>query len=179
MDKFIIRDKNTKEIIKDRVNYPSIDKDKEIKGFDYDKCEIFIIKEESKPIVDENKEILEKVESYTTKKSKDYYNTRILEITWKINQLPAQTIINKLNKSLGDHLDSQYPIWERVKHAGEGAYILWNKSESDLTQEELDRKVFIDSTYEWIKGCREERDRREVEFLTNNTFPSFEWENRP
>ena len=97
---------------------------------------------------------------------------------YKVVDLPTQHIINKLNEGLGNYLDSVYPLWERAKHAGEGNYINWDKD--NLTQEQIDKKAYIDSIYAWITRCRQERDLREKEFLINGTIPDFyNWEPRP
>lgn len=168
MDKFIIREINTGEIIKRGISYPNTDNNSEIIGFDYNKYEIFQIKENNKPVYDDKQETVEKIEIYTNKKSK-FPKTKIFEINWKINKLSKQTIINKLNKSLVDHIDVQYPIWERIKHIDE--LVLDNLDE--------ERENYIKSCKNWLNSCRGERDERENEFLVNNIFPSFEWENRP
>jgi hypothetical protein len=170
MDKFLIRDKKTKEV-KERYGYPNSDPSKELTGFDYDNYDLFVVVENEKPIIDENKEFSELVEKFSLKKSGKYARTRIFERSWEIKQLPTQTVRNKLNKSLGEHLDSEYPEWKRQKHSDE-----LNGVFGEITEE---RKRYIQNCKNWEKSCREERRKRDEEFLTNEVFPSFEWEPRP
>jgi len=98
---------------------------------------------------------------------------------YEVINYTSEDVINKLNESLGTHLDENYPIWERVKHAGEGNYILLSMIDGKLTKEQSDRKKYIDDVYDWITKCRADRDVRELDYIEKNKFPSFEWDVRP
>ncbi len=177
--KYIIKNKKTGETIKYLEKFPSKDINKPIIGFDYKNNDIFIVIEELCPLYNENKSYLEKKIIYSEELHPDYYKVKICKHTEIIKDYSQKIVLEKLNTSLGEHLDSQYPLWERIKHSGEGIYTLWDKTEGEITQEQADRKTYIDSVYVWITSCRNERDIKENEFINNNAFPSFEWENRP
>ncbi len=116
---------------------------------------------------------------YTDDLFEDYKHLKIANVNYIVEDIPQDEIIERLNNSLGAHLDNSYPLWERAKHSGIGNYILWNKTEGELTSVELATKAKIDNTYAWITQCRAERDEREQNYKDNDIFPSFEWEERP
>jgi hypothetical protein len=102
----------------------------------------------------------------------------ILNITYTTERLTDDQINENLNNSVGQHLDSLYPEWERSKHAGESLrYML--KGQENWTPEDLDRINYIQSTADWCRSCRELRDQKETELRTNGTLPAFEWPERP
>ena len=41
--------------------------------------------------------------------------------THPIIQLDNETIINNVSEQLGDYLDEEYPLWERIKHTAYGS----------------------------------------------------------
>jgi len=181
MFKYIIKNRITGEIIKKHNKYPNKIEGSKLVDFDYDQYNIFIIVEGNVPKCDPDKEFLKEELIYVDDyyKTNEYYKVKICQKSWNKFLYSKPVIIDKLNESLGNFLDREYPIWERTKHAGEGSYILNLMITGNLTEEEIKRKEYIDSTYNWITNCRLERDRRELEYLTNNIFPSFEWEARP
>lgn len=83
---------------------------------------------------------------------------------WELVEYPQESIISKLDDSLGEHLDANYPVWKRTKHLRE------------LETADEERAAYIQSLFDWEDRCRTERDLRETEYLNNNVFPSFEWE---
>lgn len=176
---FIITNKNNK-ILKSWRKYPGKDIKEAPNGFMHNNFNIYIVIDEI-PEYNTDFQNIKKLDGY--KFTEDtYHGNRHIKICnpiYEVTNKSSYQIIRVLNDSLGQFLDSEYPLWERAKHAGEGCYILWNKTEEELTEEELKRKEYIDSTYKWITSCREERDRREIEFLTNDVLPSLDWESRP
>lgn len=176
--KFIIKD-NKGKTVKELNNYPNINMGDKLVGFDYDKFIIYVIVEDNRPAYDPDKEFLQKNEECTDIIYPGSHQIKMCFHRWEVLKHQQSVIIEKLNASLGNHLDEQYPIWERAKHAGEGTYILWDKSENKITQAQLDRKAYIDSVYAWITKCRTDRDKKETEFINKKIFPSFEWTDRP
>jgi hypothetical protein len=177
--KYLITDLDN-NIIKECKDYPGKNIESLPIGFEVDKYKIHIIV--NIPInYDPNFQRFEKDKGYIFTEDVYLDNSHIFICHPKYNIIDStpQQVIQTLNKSLGEFLDIEYPLWERAKHAGEGNYILWSKSEGDLTIEELARKKYIDDTYTWISNCRKERDNKENEFLTNGTLPSLDWEARP
>lgn len=177
--KYIIRNRETQKVIKELNSFPTKYQGSPIEDFDYDNNEIFVIVEEVRPDYDTNKSYLRKTITYTEDFQPGFYQVKVCRYDWKVVNHSKETVIQKLNESLGIYLDEQYPIWERIKHAGEGNYILLAMIEGDITQDQLDRKTYIDTVYDWITQCRADRDIRENEFVNNDIFPSFEWTDRP
>jgi len=177
--KYIIRNKETQEIIKELNSFPTQDKANAIVGIDYTTQEIFKVILEAHPTYDANKSKLEKTITYSSDLVVGYHQIQACTHGWSIVDYSNATVIEKLTASLGVHLDEQYPLWERSKHAGEGNYILWSKTEGGLSAEETARKAYIDSIYAWITQCRLDRDTREAALLNDGTFPSFVWTPRP
>jgi len=174
--KYIVFNKKTKEQ-KILEAYPRKDISEPLVGAEDIRMYVIIDK---RPIFDENKSSLKIGEIELT--SDVYENHKHLLIAnqlYDIIDYPKEVIINKLNTSLGNYLDEQYPLWERAKHAGEGNYILLDMIVGKNTTDQLDRKLYIDSVYNWITKCRADRALREKEYLENDIFPSFEWDKRP
>ena len=127
-----------------------------------------------------NKSYLVRNIEFTNDLQAGYHQVKICRHSWAITDYDKDTVVEKLNASLGIYLDTQYPLWERSKHSGEGNYINWAKTEPEgLSQDQIDRKAYIDSVYAWITQCRTDRDTKENEYVNNGTFPSFEWTDRP
>jgi len=168
---------NTKTGIGTRKKYPRKDLEPII-GLSED-IKIYVIIEENQPRYDNNQYYLEKTESYTEEIYDNYEHIFIYRISWKPIEHPKPKIINNLNKSLGDYLDTEYPLWERTKHLAEKIELL-NKDEHMLSESERERLELITGLDDWINRCRTERDVKEEEYVTNNVFPDFDnWDSRP
>ena len=177
MEKFIFKNIQTGQIV--LSTYPRKDISEPLEGKSSNLIQIYKIIDKI-PTYDTNKQrIINKNNYIFTEEINEYSHIKNAYVEYEITDISNEEIIERLNISLGTYLDEVYPLWERAKHAGEGSYILWNKTESDLTTEELTRKSYIDNMYNWITRCRKERDEREKNLIENNEFPSFEWEPRP
>jgi len=174
---YIVRDKQTLEfnVIK---NYPRGDESKPIDGLE-ENLEIFKIIDVA-PLFDINKQRLS-IDGYLFTNEAYNEHIKIAKLNYIISDIPPDEIIKKLNNSLGNHLDSNYPFWEQNKHSGKGLrYISTLMQGGTPTQEEssyINSKVIV--LADWARRCRDERDKREKNYLENNIFPSFEWEMRP
>lgn len=93
------------------------------------------------------------------------------KLDWEILTYPQETIIERLNQSLGAYMDSEYLPETRIKHLGELMGL-----DGELTKE---RKAYLKALRKWETAQRKERDRRESAFINNNVFPSFNWEQKP
>ena len=173
--KYIIRNTETLEY-NELKSYPAKDESKPLHGLDED-LEIFKIVDEL-PEYDKDRQRISK-DGYIF--TDELYNShlKIANINYLIAEISQDEIVGKLTTSLGTHLDEQYPMWERIKHSGEGNYIVETQITKELTQAQIDRRTYIDSVYKWTVKCRDDRDLREKELIDNNTFPSFEWDDRP
>lgn len=129
----------------------------------------YFIEQQERPVYDAFKSYLKPFENLTDKKHPEYSHLLLCERGWEVVDYSQQTIVQKLNASLGEHLDNEYPLWERQKHSDE--LLIGNP--------DAERKTYIESLKTWEFSQRQERDNRETEYLTNGVFPSFTWEPRP
>lgn len=79
-----------------------------------------------------------------------------------------EAIIQRMNDSLGMHLDENYPLWKRQKHLAELI--------EGVTGERL---TYIDNLRAWEGRCRDVREQKESELINNNQLPAFDWEPVP
>lgn len=150
------------------VEYPHIDISEPVKGLG-DGILYYFINQAERPSYNADKSYLKPTEELTTNKHPEYSHLLLCERGWEVVDYPQQVIVEKLNSSLGEHLDYEYPLWERQKHSDE---LL-------IGSPDADRKTYIESLKMWEFSQRQERDNRENEYLTNGVFPSFAWEPRP
>jgi hypothetical protein len=128
-----------------------------------------IIETAEMPQYDVNTHTHKMVETLDFTPREDYPHMGTCRRSYEVYQLPNESIVAKLNNSLGEHLDSNYPLWQRQKHDDEIKYL-------EPTPERIE---YIKSLKIWEFGCRNDRDKREQELINNNTLPSFEWEPKP
>ena len=127
----------------------------------------YFIKEIKKPTYDKNKSFLVQNEDELVLGAT--YKTNVCNRSWSVEDYPNEVIIQRLNDSLGSHLDFNYPIPIRIKHIREKDKSITNQA----------RKDYIESLQNWEDSCRTECDDREQQFIDNNISPSFEWESKP
>jgi len=174
--KYIIHNKKEDiQVITEK--YPRADISEPLEGVN--DIQIYVIIDK-KPNYNPDKSCLKigKIE-LTTKVFEKYNHLLIANQLYDIVDFPKETVIDSLNESLGSHLDEQYPLWVRSKHAGEGTIILQAQLDGVATPEQLIRKTFLISMYDWATKCRVDRDIREKEYKDNDIFPSFKWDNKP
>ena len=86
-------------------------------------------------------DLIRKPDKLTTKKHPEYNHLLICERVYELVEKSQDEIIERLNTELGNYLDTEYPLWERTKHAGEGNYILLAMINDSVTDEQLQRKT--------------------------------------
>lgn len=123
----------------------------------------YFIEQKKRPVdFDHNKYFLEKYETFIEE-------SMTCERGFKLAERSKGEVIELLDNSLLNHLDGNYPLWKRLAHLEESLDSITSKQ----------RKDYIKSLKNWKKACRAERDDRELEFIKNNIFPSFEWTLKP
>ena len=157
-------DKNTGD--KKIVVYPRQDL-KPIIGLD-ENITYYGIIEESRPVHDYRTHSLKTVETFNDDAFEELLHIKTYTKSYSIEQLPNETIISNLNNSVGNHLDSSFPMWKQIKYLKELA--------NGITDE---RKAEVQPFFDWQNKCREERDLKEDELLNDNKLPSFDWEVMP
>lgn len=151
------------------VDYPHVDISKPVVGLDK-AIKYYFIEQADKPAFDADKSYLKPTQTLSTDVHPKYKHLLICYRGYEIIDYTQAAIIQKLNDSLGNHLDNEYPLWERQKHSDELAF------GSPTTE----RKAYIESLKTWEFAQREERDNRESEYITNGVFPDLHnWESRP
>jgi len=79
---------------------------------------------------------------------------KICLIEWNLQEKSQSTIINNLEKTFGDFIDSNYPIWKRVKDIVK----ITTKGEARKAQE---------------SNLRDELQQRIDNYINSGVFPSF------
>ncbi|MCJ7802751.1 MAG: hypothetical protein MUP82_10390 [Candidatus Marinimicrobia bacterium] len=172
---YIVRTKNG-EILKEHKEFPAKNKKESIKGF---KDDIFIVIENQKLDCDYNYQRLKLEENYTEKLHPDYKDVKICYHNWIVEQLSNDTIIENLKNNMGIYLDSEYPIYKRDKHAGEGCLYLLSRIDNNTTPEQESRKEYIINMFAWITRVRLECKKRIEDLKNDDIIPPFEWEVKP
>lgn len=105
---------------------------------------------------------------------------KIAQISYILTEYSQEEVISNLNNAVGNHLDTQFPEWERSKHAGISlrfAQVLIGGG--SLTAYEQSYLNYIIETADWCRDCRLQRDSFEQLYLTNGILPTVSFENRP
>lgn len=153
-----------------RVQYPNKDITKPLIGFTGDE-KYYFIQEDERPTCDYRTHRIERTEEYLDD-VKVYDHLPVYKVSYEVVQISNEEIIVNLNNAVGEHLDSQYPEWERIKHNAEITAMLVYQSI------DTERKEYIESLFNWSTQCRAERDEQEADLL-NGILPSFEFTDRP
>jgi len=127
------------------------------------------IEETEKPEYNPEKSYLKPVNRLDLSPNKTYPHLGTCYREWEIVDFPAETIVQRLNDTMGEHLDANYPQPVRLKHNEELQF-------RNPSTERIDK---IMKLKEWEWRIRDEKDKRELDFINNNIFPSFEWEEKP
>ncbi len=158
--------------------YPNIDINVKINVAD---TQYYSFIENEYPEFDSNYQKVSEEIILTDELYNDISHIKIAIREFTVSELTTAQIIENLNNSLGKHLDNNYPHWEQSKHSGKSLrYLNTILSGGTPTNEDsnyINEKVLI--LADWTANCRLSRDEKEIELLTNNKIPSFEWEERP
>lgn len=174
---YLIRNEKTGEVVK-KEKYPARDEDRPVVGLGED-LTIYKLKD-VKPLHNDNVEFLFNKGYLFTEET---YNAfiKIAKIDYEVVACLENEVVEKLNLSLGAHLDSLYPFWEQNKHSGKAIryiHTLLAGGTPDQTDTDyITSKVLV--LADWAKRCRDARDLKEKEFIKRGKVPAFEWEPRP
>lgn len=147
------------------VEYPCKDINKPAPGL-VKGIEFYFINEAERPTPDSRLYTVKRTERLTEDVNESYPHLKNAYIDYEVVQLSNEKIIENLNSSLGQHLDTNYPIWKRIKHADEL-----------ITGATTEREAYIQSLKDWEQSCRDLRDLKEKELIENNQLPDFNWPN--
>lgn len=136
----------------------------------------YLTVEDIKPEYNPKTQYLSSTETLTDNIHPKYPHLLINQKSWVVENFPTENIINELNDSLGIWLDEEYPVWKRIKHMNR---LITLNTISNLSEAEVNEKNYIEALQNWEQSCRNVRDIREQEFLTNGTFPLLTWDNQP
>lgn len=145
------------------VEYPNRDIAMPVQGLKTG-IEFYFINEGERLSIDSNTHKVVKSERLTTEINNQYPHLKNAYIDYEIVQLTNEQIVNNIDRSVGSHLDTNYPIWKRVKHADE--------LREGTT---IDRETYINSLKTWESDCRVLRDQKVNELINNNILPDFVW----
>ena len=114
-------------------------------------------------------EILRTEFELTDKHHEKYPHFFIANEVHIIERISDDQIIEQLNISLGEWLDSNYLVPTQIKHLYE---IMSNKA-SDI------KKASVTALTTWQEQCRALRDQRESDLFNSGTLPELTWPNPP
>lgn len=98
---------------------------------------------------------------------------------WELVEFSQDLIIEKLNHSVGDWIESNFPIWKQTKYLSRFIYLDMLKRDESITEDQLTEMAYLNDLDNWVIKCRADRDLRESDFINNGVFPSFEWDLMP
>ena len=160
------------------VNYPHIDIANPVAGLDGGIVYYYIDKLE-RPEIDFNKSYLKPTEVLTDKIHPEYSHLLVCERGYEVVDYPNETIIEKLNTAVGEWIESRMPLWKQSKYLGRYIGLKDLNKEGLLDQDRINEMNYYLSLWEWADKCRSDRDLREHEYINNDVFPSFVFDEMP
>lgn len=103
----------------------------------------------------------------------------VYNISYSVEQLPNDVIIQNLKDSVGQYIDEQYPYWEQNKHQAQIFRLLFEVGEANWDIYDQARFNWIHNLGNWARAQRNLRDQMEYELVEMGTLPDFIWEDRP
>lgn len=82
---------------------------------------------------------------------------KVCEVEYFLVEIEQAVVVNNLNSRFGKFIDNNYPLYKRI---------------NDLDKKTTDGDDRRDKYW----GLKSEREKRELNYINNNEFPSFEWE---
>lgn len=126
----------------------------------------YLIVEGEKPSYDSNMQELTESYELTETASEDYSHLLIANKVYTAEYYSNSVIIAKLEKNLGQHLDSEYLPVTRDKHSRE-----LQNLHGTLTDE---RKAYLLSLDEWLNENRKSCDDMITALENDGTYPTFD-----
>lgn len=139
----------------------------------------FYIEEENEPEYNSNQSYLSSSYELTDVFHDTYTHLLIATKTYTVSDYDSDIIIEKLNTSVGDHIESALPLWKQNKYLSRYIYLKELLDSGEITDDQISEMQYLGDLDTWANECRAERDNREEEYLNNGTFPSFEWDEMP
>ena len=112
----------------------------------------------------------------------DIYGTnklKIANITYPIIEKSEAQIINFLNQNLGEYLDSEQPLWKRVRDNTTANDMRWDIGKDQFTAKNHEDYDFIKSVEAWEKKCRKDRDNYEKHYKNTGTLQEVVYDVKP
>lgn len=127
----------------------------------------YIVEETERPPSSQFETIEETFELTDDPNAEHPYFFKAIQV-FTVTQIPNEAILQRMNDSLGRHLDDNYPLWKRQKHLYE------------VVKGSKDSRVdYIQNLKDWEDRCRASRDQKESDLINNNQMPTFDWEPVP
>lgn len=115
-------------------------------------------------------------EEFTETPHNEYPHIFICRRYYTLQQFEYSVINENLNLSVGNHIELNLPLWKSIKYT-QRLFELKNKAV--LSVAELEELDYITRLIDWTSRLREERDMREIQLVSYDILPSFEWEEVP
>lgn len=105
---------------------------------------------------------------------------KIVDVEYELVEKSESEIINYLNSSVGEYIDTNYPWWEQNKHQGRSLRFSQKlHSNIELTADEQAYLSYIIACADWAADCRQLRDDYEEIYRTEGELPEIAWPSRP
>lgn len=137
-----------------------------------------VIEEADAPTFNPDKSFLKVVYEMDFTPRADYPHLCTCVKRYDVIDYTQNTIIDKLNESY-EEAQNTVPQAERINNIADMMYYLYLQDYGVLSAEQSIKMQYINSLDNWRIRLRLEREKRELEYLTDNIFPSFEWELKP
>jgi hypothetical protein len=128
----------------------------------------YIVNEAEKPSINQFEFIKTNYET-TDKPNEKYPHFFVANEVHTVERISDEQIIEQLNSSLGEWLDSNYLVPTQIKHL----YELISNKASEL------KKQNVASLTTWQEQCRILRDQREADLFNSGILPELIWPNPP
>lgn len=118
-------------------------------------------------------------EEYTDEPSSTYPHIYVRRLWYELELNDVNQIIENLNNSVGDYLETCFPYWKQLKYLNRYVTLTEIQVESGLMSSEAIELEYIKSVRLWFDRVRLSRDEKEYNLVKNNVLPDFQWEAVP
>ena len=161
------------------VNYPNISLENKVAGL-VDGIRYYFIIESEKPAFNTEQSYIKQRDILTDESHQDYPHLLICNRVYDVINYPVGTIINRLNDNVGQHIESNFPLWKQNKYISRYIYLGELVKVGQITPEQIAEMQWIGEVDTRAILCRAERDKRESEFINNGIFPDlYNWPEMP
>lgn len=156
------------------VEYPSADLQNPLVGLK-DPYVYYHLGNAQIPTYDEKTHYCVEAITLSSEKHPEFKALNTAKKTYEIKRLPDSSIIDNLNSSVGQWIDSRFPDWKKAKYVDLKNDLLF----AGYMPESNSELALYVNVLKWANDCRLLRDRYENELVNNGQLPLFVWPEIP